>query len=68
MRDGSYSIELMLDLLDRIFRSEDQKAFHKVFISTALRLMFGQDFNKFKHALKKRYKFNRLTQQCIVCW
>lgn len=67
IRDGEYSIELIMHYLGLVFRSEDQKAFHKVFISTALRLMFGDDFNRFKHVLRKKYKFDRLTQQCMVC-
>lgn len=66
VKDGEFSLEMMRELLDKLFRSEDQKTFHEVFQSTALRLIFGPDFNKHKYMIKKKFNFERLIQQCIV--
>lgn len=66
VKNGEYSMDLIVDLLNKLFRSEDQKEMHKAFMASCLRIIFGPDYEKHKHMLKKKYGFARLVQQCIV--
>lgn len=64
---GDRKIDAINDFLNRLYRSPQQKIFHKAFLASSLRVIYGDDYEKEKHRVMAKYKFKSRKQQVIVC-
>ena len=53
--------------LNKLYRSPGQKEFHQMFLSTCLRLIYGDDYEKERHRIMKKYNFTNKKQQTLIC-
>ncbi len=63
---GDVKIDMINKHLNRLYRSKTQKEFHQIFLSTCLRLIYGDDYEKERHRVMEKYGFPTKKQQCIV--
>lgn len=52
--------------LNSLYRSPQQKEFHRTFISSCLRIVYGDEFENNKHGIMKKYNFHSRKQQVIL--
>lgn len=69
--DSIHPGDKLLDAMDRFFsklyRSPQQKAFHKAFLASCLRIIYGDEYENQKHRVMAKYKFKSRKQQVLVC-
>lgn len=69
--DSLHPGDKILDDIDRflnkLYRSPQQKSFHKAFLASCLRIIYGKDYDKEKHRVMAKYKFKSRKQQVLVC-
>lgn len=53
--------------LNKLYRSPGQKEFHHMFLSTCLRIIYGDDYEKERHRVMAKYKFDSKKQQALIC-
>ena len=59
-------IDLINKYLNRLHRSKTQKLFHQIFLSTILRLIYKDDYEKERHRVVEKYGFENKKQQAII--
>jgi hypothetical protein len=69
--DSTHPGDKILDsinrFLNKLYRSPQQKSFHKAFLASCLRIIYGKDYDKEKHRVMAKYKFKSRKQQVLVC-
>ena len=68
---GKEKLEALEDCLNRLdtwfLRSNDQRQFHKAFITACLPKIFGDELTRNLHWLSKRYGFTQLRPDVLIC-
>ena len=63
---GDVKIDMINKHLGRLYRSKTQKEFHQIFLSTCLRLIYEDDYERERHRVVEKYKFPTKKQNAIV--
>lgn len=64
---GDKKLGTIFMYLNKLHRSPQQKVFHKFMIASFLRIIYGEDFEKQKHRVMKKYQFETRKQQVLIC-
>lgn len=64
---GDKILDTITRMLNKLYRSPQQKQFHKAFLASCLRIIYGKDFDKEKHRIMAKYNFKSRKQQVLVC-
>lgn len=64
---GDKIIDSINRFLNKLYRSPQQKQFHRAFLASCLRIIYRDDFDKEKHRVMAKYKFKSRKQQVLVC-
>ena len=54
-------------MLEKQYRSPQQKEFHMAFLASCLRIIYGDDYLKERHRVCAKYMFESKKQQVLVC-
>lgn len=63
---GDVKIDMINKHLSSVYRSKTQKDFHQIFLSTCLRLIYGDDYEKERHRVMEKYAFPTKKQNAIL--
>lgn len=64
---GDIKLDRIFKMLDKLYRSPQQKIFHKSFLASFLRIIYKDDYDKEKHRVCAKYGFESRKQQVLVC-
>ena len=64
---GDAKLDTINIWLNKLYRSPGQKEFHHMFLSTCLRIIYGVDYEKERHRVMAKYKFQSKKQQALIC-
>jgi hypothetical protein len=64
---GDQLLDMIYKMLDKLYRSPQQKQFHQSFLASFLRIIYGEDYDKEKHRVCCKYGFESRKQQVLVC-
>jgi hypothetical protein len=64
---GDKKIDAIYRFLERHYRSPQQKEFHKAFLASCLRIIYGKDFLKERHRVMAKYGFESRKQLVLIC-
>lgn len=67
LHPGDVILDSIMRDLDRVFRSATQKEFHDSYLATCLRIIYGDSYEKERHRVMAKYKFQSKKQSLIVC-
>jgi hypothetical protein len=65
--EGDKRMDTINRMLNKLYRSPQQKQFHKAFLASCLRIIYGKEFDKEKHRVVAKYQFKSRKQQVLVC-
>lgn len=64
---GDVKMDTINTWLNKLYRSPGQKEFHHMFLSTCLRIIYGDDYERERHRVMAKYKFESKKQQALIC-
>lgn len=64
---GDVKMDTINTWLNKLYRSPGQKEFHHMFLSTCLRIIYADDYEKERHRVMAKYKFESKKQQALIC-
>lgn len=64
---GDFLLDTIYSMLNKLYRSPQQKKFHKSFLASFLRIIYGDEYESEKHRVCKKYGFESRKQQVLIC-
>lgn len=64
---GDAKLDEIYRMLNRTYRSPQQREFHQAFLGSCLRVIYGAAYDSEKHRIMKKYGFESRKQQVLIC-
>ena len=67
LHPGDVLLDTINAWLNKLYRSPGQREFHHMFLSTCLRIIYRDDYERERHRVMAKYKFESKKQQALIC-